>query len=128
MTATLTITLSDEILNALKAEKAITVALESGSRAARPAPARRGPTTRRARKGRASRAPAKATPSAAGPFRAGSLPAKLVSWAGGLKKPFGVGDVMKALKVKRSHASMVLTAARRKGAVKRVGRGEYAAA
>ncbi len=128
MTATLTITLSDEILNALQAEKSITVALESGGRAPRAAPASRGPAKRPARKRRpAGAAAAEAPPSEPGPFREGSLPAKLVAWAGGRKKPFGVPDVMKALKVKRSHASMVLTAARRKGAVKRVGRGEYAA-
>jgi len=126
MTATLTITLSDEILKALQAEKSITVALESGGRAAsasRAAPAK-ATRSRGARKGGAELAAKRA----AGPFRAGSLPAKLVAWAGGRKKPFGVPDVMKALNVKRSHASMVLTAARRKRAVKRVGRGEYAVA
>jgi hypothetical protein len=132
MTATLTITLSDEILKALQAEKSITVALESGGRApraTRPAPASRSSAKRPARTRRAAGAgAAKETPSGASPFRAGSLPAKLLSWAGGRKEPFGVQDVMNALKVKRSHASMVLTVARRKGAVKRVGRGEYAAA
>ncbi len=123
MAAKLTITLSDEILKALKEEKSITVALDSAGRAA---PASR---SERAAESKpvASRA-AKARPTDAGPFRAGSLPAKLVAWAGGRKKPFGVPDVMRALKVKRSHASMVLTAVRRKRAVKRVGRGEYAAA
>lgn len=125
MTATLTITLGDEILKALKEEKSITVALNSGGGRAAPAP-RTAPRAR-ARAARAPRA-AKATKSTSGPFRAGSLPQKLVAWAGGRKKPFGVTDVMKALKVKRSHASMVLTAARKKRAVKRVGRGEYRAA
>jgi hypothetical protein len=61
-----------------------------------------------------------------GPFGADSLPARLVAWAGGRKKPFGIPDVMKALNV--SHASVVLAAARRKRAVKRVGRGVYSAA
>jgi len=119
MTATLTITLGDEILKALKEEKSITVALNSGGGNAAPAPR----TVPRTRSSRAT-GPAKANTST---FRAGSLPAKLVAWAAGRKRPFGVPDVMKALKIKRSHASMLLTAVMRKGGVKRVGRGEYSA-
>ena len=63
-----------------------------------------------------------------GGYRTGSLPEKLVKWAKGRKKPFGVQDVMKALKVKRAHASMVLTRVMASGDLKRVGRGAYAAA
>jgi hypothetical protein len=51
-----------------------------------------------------------------------------MAWAGGRKKPFTVPEVMKAMKIKRGHASMLLTAVMRRGGVKRVGRGEYAAA
>jgi hypothetical protein len=40
----------------------------------------------------------------AGGFREGSLPAKLMAWAGGLKKPFGVPDLMKRFTIKRGHA------------------------
>jgi len=112
MTAKLTITLSDEVLKALRATKAITVALDTGSVASRAAPA-----------GKAKSANGKASP-----YRAGSLPAKLLSWASGRKKPFGVGEVMKKLKIKRGHASMLIAYVTKGGAVKRVGRGEYALA
>jgi hypothetical protein len=109
MTASITITLSDEILQALRAERSITIELDSSG----------------GRSGGASRA-TKAAPE--GGFRSGSLPEKLVQWAKGRKKPFGVRDVMKALKVKRAHASMVLTRATSAGGLKRMGRGSYAAA
>ena len=107
MTASITITLSDDILRVLQSERAITVALDSE------APGRN-------RTG--GKAPRK------GGYRTGSLPEKLVKWAKGRKKPFGVQDVMKALKVKRAHASMVLTRVMASGDLKRVGRGAYAAA
>jgi hypothetical protein len=112
MTASITITLSDEILETLRAERSITVELGSSGGSGRAG-------------GGASR-PGKAAPE--GGFRAGSLPGQLVQWAKGRKKPFGVRDVMKALKVKRAHASMVLTRVTASGGLKRVGRGEYAAA
>jgi len=31
-----------------------------------------------------------------------------MAWAGGLKKPFGVPDLMKKLGIKRGHASMLV--------------------
>jgi len=110
MTAKLTITLSDEVLKALRDAKAITVALGTGPAASRAAPAGKS----RAANGKA------------GPYREGSLPAKLLAWAG-KRKSFGVPDVMKALRINRSHASMLLTYVTRGGVVRRVGRGEYAA-
>ena len=111
MTASITITMSDEILRILDSEKSIEIALDNaaGSRGA----------------GRAGAA-ARAAP--AGGYRAGSLPATLVQWAAARKESFGVPDVMKALKVKRAHASMVLTRVMASGHLKRVGRGAYAAA
>jgi len=113
--ATLTITLSDDILTLLGQERSINVVLDSGgSKAGRGRAARSVPAGARGRWAGDN-----------GAFRAGSLPDRLLKWAAGKKRPFGVTDVMKALKVKRSHASMVLTAARKKGAVKRVGRGAY---
>jgi hypothetical protein len=118
MTATLTITLSSEVLKALKAAKDITVAVGPGGDGAGPAP--------RAAPAKAARA-SRATDGEAGPYRAGSLPARLLSWASGRKRPFGVAEVMKKLKIKRAHASMVLTRVAGSGHVKRVGRGEYAA-
>jgi nucleoid-associated protein YgaU len=125
MTATLTITLSDEILKALKEEKSITVAVNSGGGGAAPAPraarATRAATARAPRTGKAAR------PNA-GPFRTGSLPAKLVAWATGRNRPFGVPDVVKKFRIKRGHASMLITYVSKAGAVNRVGRGEYAAA
>lgn len=125
MTATLTITLSDEILKALKEEKSIAIALNSGAGGA--APASRAAPRARAKAARAPRS-AKTAKSDAGPFRAGSLPARLLSWAGGRKRPFGVPDVVKAMRIKRSHASMLIAYASKAGAVKRVGRGAYRAA
>ncbi|HEX5139111.1 MAG TPA: hypothetical protein VFY93_19235 [Planctomycetota bacterium] len=106
MTAKLTITLSPEVLKALRASKAIRVAVESG--AGRPAAAG---AARPARTG-------------ANGFREGSLPAKLLQWAKG-RKEFRVPEVMKHLKIKRGHASMLIAYASRAGAVKRVGRGSY---
>lgn len=112
MTASITITLSDDVLRVLQSEGAITVALDSE------APGR-GRATAGVRGGGAARK---------GGYRSGSLPEKLVKWAKGRKKPFGVQDVMKALRVKRAHASMVLTRVMASGDLKRVGRGAYAAA
>lgn len=115
MTAKLTIMLSDEVLSALKASKAITVALQSGGgRAARPA------SSGAPRGGGGAKA-------GDGGFRAGSLPAKLMGWANGLKKPFGVPDLMKKFKIKRGHASMLVAYVVKAGAVRRVGRGAYTA-
>ena len=114
MTAKLTIMLSDDVLKALRASKAITVALQSGGRAPRGG-ASSGPRPSRSGGGE-------------GGFREGSLPAKLMSWAGGLKKPFGVPELMKKFKIKRGHASMLVAYVVKAGAVRRVGRGSYAAA
>ncbi|HEX5032431.1 MAG TPA: hypothetical protein VFX78_13355 [Candidatus Eisenbacteria bacterium] len=110
MTAKLTITLSPDVLKALKHSKTITVAVDSGRRF--------GPASRAASAGKAN--------GSSGPYREGSLPAKLLTWAKG-RKAFGVPDVMKAMKIKRGHASMLLAYVGKSGAVKRVGRGEYAA-
>ena len=118
MTASITITLSDEILRVLKAERAITVALDS-SRAAQGG-ARRAPAAKASGNGAGGEAPE-------GGYRSGSLPDRLVKWAGGRKRPFGVQEVMKKLRVKRAHASMVLTRVMASGHLKRVGRGAYAA-
>jgi hypothetical protein len=120
MTATLTITLGDEVLKALAQAKSITLAVGSDGRAVPGTP----------RTARTTRTPAasKATDGRAGPYREGSLPAKLLAWAGGRKRPFGVPDLMKRFKIKRGHASMLLAYVGKSGAVKRVGRGEYRAA
>jgi hypothetical protein len=100
MTASITITLSDELLRLLESKREITLALDAAGAAG----------------------------AANGSFREGSLPAKLVRWAKGRKRPFGVPDVMKALRVKRAHASMVLTRVASSGHLTRVGRGAYVAA
>ena len=113
MTASITITLSDEILKVLHSEKDITVALDSSG-------ATRGSGIS------TGRAPG-SVPAPFGGYRKGSLPDRLIKWAGGRKRPFDVQDVMKTLKVKRAHASMVLTRVMSSGHLKRVGRGSYAA-
>jgi hypothetical protein len=108
MTAKLTISLSPEVLRALRTSKTIRVAVDSGP-------------------GRAASAP-RASDSAKDGFREGSLPAKLMNWAKGRKQPFRVPEVMKHLRIKRGHASMLIAYASRAGAVKRVGRGAYTTA
>ena len=118
MTARLTIVLGPDVLKALRNSQSITVVAGSGGGGS--APASRAAT-------RAAAAP-RASNGKAGPYREGSLPARLMAWASGLKKPFGVPDVMKKLGIKRAHASMVLTRVANSGHVKRVGRGEYSAA
>jgi len=114
MTANITITLSDEVLGILQSEKSIAIALGSTG------PSRGAGRTRAA-------SPAGRAASAGG-YRPGSLPERLIKWAGGRKRPFGVQEVMTALEVKRAHASMVLTRVMASGDLKRVGRGAYAAA
>jgi hypothetical protein len=115
MTASITITMSDEILRVLHSEKAITVALDSSGRAG---PGRT--TAPGIRLGGGGPAPE-------GGYRKGSLPDRLIRWAEGRKRPFGVQEVMKTLRVKRAHASMVLTRVMSSGDLRRVGRGAYAA-
>ena len=88
--------LDEEVLDALRQSRSITIALAVGAPGSR------------------AKAP-----------REGSLPAKLVRWAQGRKRPFGTMDVMKALKITRAHASMVLTRSTAAGHLTRVGRGAY---
>lgn len=111
MTAKLTITLSQDVLKALKASKTIRLSLQGS-----------GSGTNHS----ASHGPARAANGAAG-FREGSLPSKLMKWAKG-RKQFSVPQVMKQLRIKRGHASMLIAYASRAGAVKRVARGAYKAA
>ena len=85
MTAKLTIAFSEEILQALRASKSITIRLDS--RGARAGGSRAGDDEP----------------------RAGSLPARLIDWAKTRKKTFGTKDVTKRFKVSRAHASMLLS-------------------
>ncbi len=119
MTAKLTITLSDEVLKALKASKSITVALASGGGGRAP----RAAASRPAGASKASNGTKREA--GAGGFREGSLPAKLLGWAGGRKRPFGVPDLMTKFRIKRGHASMLIAYVAKAGAVKRVSRGAY---
>jgi hypothetical protein len=111
MTARLTIVLGPDVLQALRASKSITVELGAAGNGGAPRAGARKDRGDRVGNGR----------------RPGSHGARLVAWASGRKRAFGVPDVMKALKIKRGHASMLLTAVMRSGGVKRVGRGEYRA-
>jgi hypothetical protein len=102
MAAKLTITFTEEILDALRKSKSITIRLDAarGSR-----PAGRG----------GSEEP-----------RAGSLPARVISWSQGRKKPFGTADVTKRFKLSRAHASMLLSRlANGPYPIQRVSRGVY---
>jgi hypothetical protein len=122
MPATLTIKLGDSLLRALRASKSITVALGPG--------ASDGAVRRTARRGRRARATRgrRGTARKAGAFRPGSLPARLVAWAGGRKRPFGVPDLVRKFRIRRGHASMLIAYVAKAGAVRRVGRGAYRAA
>lgn len=105
MPATLTLTISRDVRRAMR-KGAVKLALVSEANG-RAAPAR-GPRRRAGR-------------------REGTHPARILAWASGRAKPFGVADVMKALGLKRPHASMVLTRLVRSRAVRREGRGVYRA-
>ncbi len=83
MTAKLTIAFSDEVLEALRASKSITIRLE-GSRGRGGSGGNDEP-------------------------RAGSLPARLIDWAKTRKKAFGTRDVSRRFKLSRAHASMLLS-------------------
>ncbi|MHC4816929.1 MAG: hypothetical protein ACYTF8_02545 [Planctomycetota bacterium] len=83
MTAKLTIAFSDEVLEALRASKSITIRLE-GSR------------------GRSGSGGSDEP-------RAGSLPARLIEWAKTKKKAFGTRDVSKRFRLSRAHSSMLLS-------------------
>lgn len=71
---------------------------------------------------------AEAAPPRRYPLRAGSLAAKLVAWAAGCPRPFGVPDVMKALRIDRRRATGVLVQAGKVGRLRRIRHGTYAGA
>jgi len=93
MTAKLTITLSDEVLDVLRANKSLTLRLDApGTGGGRK-------TGRKTRRG-------------AGGYeqpRAGSLPARVIDWAAKRKTTFGTNDIAKKFKLSRAHASMLLS-------------------
>ncbi len=86
MTAKLTISFSDEVLEALKANKSITIKLDANG------------SSRRRRGNRHVEEP-----------RAGSLPARVIDWAETRKRNFGTMDITKKFKLSRAHASMLLS-------------------
>ena len=85
MTAKLTISFSDDVLAALKANKSITIKLGTNGGDGR-------------RRGGRSEEP-----------REGSLPARVIGWAQSRKRPFGTMDITKKFKLSRAHASMLLS-------------------
>ena len=101
MTAQLTISLSDDIIAALKSSQSITIRLESAGT-------------------NGSRSAASSQP------LAGSLPARTIDWARSRGRSFGAHDIERKLKVSRAHASMLLSRlANGPFPVTRVRRGEY---
>ena len=88
MTAKLTIALSDEVLEALRTSKSITIRLESHGGGGR----------RRPVNDEGHEIP-----------REGSLPARLIDWAKGRGKPFGTKEIVKRFRLSRAHASMLLS-------------------
>ena len=94
MTAKLTIALSDEVLEALRLNKSLTINLET---------ARSG-----GGRGAAKRRPGRPRSESDEP-RAGSLPARVIEWASKRKKAFGTNDITKRFKLSRAHASMLLS-------------------
>jgi len=95
MTAKLTIALSDEVLEALRLNKSLTINLET---------ARSGGTGR----GNGRRRPGRPRSTTDEP-RAGSLPARVIEWAEKRTRPFGTNDITKKFKLSRAHASMLLS-------------------
>jgi len=110
MTAEITLTLSDEVIDTLKQERELELVLEFG-----------GGKTAAPQKPRGRRAKAAAP-------RAGSLPARILAWAEARgDKPFRAADIMRRFKVGRAHAAMLLTRlAAGPLPVDRMGRGIYA--
>jgi len=109
MTAEITLTLSDEIIETLKQERELVLVLEIV-----------GGKTAAAKKPRGRQAKAAAP-------RAGSLPARILEWAEARgDKPFRAADIMRRFKVGRAHAAMLLTRlAAGPLPVQRLGRGIY---
>ncbi len=60
------------------------------------------------------------------PLRAGGLPDRLVRWAAGRRRPFGIGDAMRALRVRYGRAWGAMRTARVHGRLERLSRGAYA--
>jgi len=91
MTAKLTILFSEEVLDALRSSKSITISMGAGGRD--------GATARGVRTARGgSQQP-----------REGSLPARVLDWAKKRGRPFGTADITKRFKLSRAHASMLLS-------------------
>ena len=90
MTAKLTIALSDEVLEALRTSRSITIRVEAsrggGGGARRPV-----------------------GPDGFEVPRDGSLPRRLIDWAETRTKPFGTKEVVRRFKLSRAHASMLLS-------------------
>ena len=86
MTAKLTISFSDDVLDVLRSNRSITIKLDSHSNGTR-------------RGGRQTMEEP----------RAGSLPARVIDWAQTRKKNFGTLDITKKFKLSRAHASMLLS-------------------
>lgn len=59
-------------------------------------------------------------------YREGSLPARVLTWAQGRKRPFDTDAVVRKFKIKRAHASMVLSKLANAGDLDRPARGRYA--
>jgi hypothetical protein len=103
MTASITIRVSPEVLQALQTNQTITLALTSGNGGA--------PT---------------ASALASAP-RAGSIPARILEWAEARGKTFRTADIERKFKLKRAHASMVLSRlANGSTSIRRVQRGVFA--
>ena len=103
MTAKLTISLSDEVLEALQRNQTLIINLETsgGGRSGNGRRARKGP-------GRPKGRPRGRPPGGEEP-RAGSLPARVIEWAEKRGKSFGTNDITKKFKLSRAHASMLLS-------------------
>jgi len=103
MTAKLTISFSEDILEALKANKSITIKLDS-----HPGGGRR------------------LAPGEMEEPRPGSLPARVIDWSQGPGKTFGTQEIVKKFKLSRAHASMLLSRlANGPYPIERVRRGVY---
>lgn len=107
MTARLTIVLPGDALKALRTSQSVTIAAAADMGVRAPA--------------------SRAAGGESGHPRDGSLPARVLGWAKGRKRPFATADIERKFNLSRAHASMLLSRlASGPHAIRREKRGLYA--
>ncbi len=120
--ARLTISLDPAVIRALKKDHDLTLVVSAREAATMPSGK---PVAKKGRPGRPAGSKPAAASGAAGPYRPGSLPARVLEWSQTRKRPFGTEAVLKKFKMKRAHASMILSKLSKEGHLDRPARGKY---